>query len=122
MRHLGVAILLTFGTLASAQTPVIAPGGVLNGASFDKTGQPIPPGALVSIFGTDLTAATALASSVPLSTELGGVRVTFNGVAAPMLHAVKGSPDQLNLQVPWEVSASGTAQVVVSRNGVTSAP
>jgi trimeric autotransporter adhesin len=123
MRHLGAAFLLAFAIAAHAQTPVISPGGVLNGASFDKTGQPIPPGALVSVFGTNLTAATATASSVPLSTNLSGVSVTINGVAAPMLAVVKTPDyDQLNLQVPWEVSTSGTAQVVVSRNGVTSAP
>jgi uncharacterized protein (TIGR03437 family) len=123
MRHLVAAFLLAFAIAAHAQTPVISPGGVLNGASFDKTGQPIPPGALVSVFGTDLTAATASASSVPLSTNLSGVSVTINGFSAPMLAVVKTPQfDQLNLQVPWEVSASGTAQVVVSRNGVVSAP
>ncbi len=112
--------------LAGAQTPVIAPGGVLNGASFDKTGQPVAPGSLVSIFGTDLAAATASADSVPLSTELSGVSVTFNGVAAPMKDVVHASPDQLNTQVPWEVlpagTRNGTAQVVVTRNGVASEP
>jgi uncharacterized protein (TIGR03437 family) len=109
--------------IAAAQTPVVAPGGVLNGASFDKTGQPIPPGALVSIFGTDLAAASASADSVPLSTSLSNVTVTFNGVAAPLkdvVHSAGG--DQINAQVPWEVLTTGTAQVVVNRNGVTSAP
>jgi uncharacterized protein (TIGR03437 family) len=118
---------LSCAALASAQTPVIAPGGVLNGASFDKTGQPIPPGALVSIFGTDLSAASASADSVPLSTTLSGVTVTFNGIAAPLKDVVHGSGgDQVNAQVPWEAlavgSSTGTAQVIVSRNGVASAP
>lgn len=114
--------------IAGAQTPVIAPGGVLNGASFDKTGQPIPPGALVSIFGTDLSAATASADSVPLSTSLSNVTVTFNGIAAPMKDVVHSAAngDQINAQVPWEAlsagATSGTAQVVVTRNGVASAP
>jgi len=110
--------------IAGAQTPVIAPGGVLNGASFDKTGQPIPPGALVSIFGTDLAAASASADSVPLSTSLSNVTVTFNGVAAPLKDVVRSAAngDQINAQVPWEVQPSGTAQVVVTRNGVASAP
>jgi len=111
--------------LVHAQTPVIAPGGVLNGASFDKTGQPIPAGALISIFGTDLSAATASADSIPLGTTLSGVSVTFNGVPAPML-AVVVAPSQVNAQVPWEVlpagTQSGTAQVVVTRNGVASSP
>ncbi len=114
--------------MACAQTPVIAPGGVLNGASFDKTGQPIPPGSLISIFGTDLSAATASADSVPLSTSLSNVTVTFNGIAAPLKDVVHNAAggDQINAQVPWEVlpagMSSGTAQVVVSRNGVDSAP
>lgn len=121
MRYLAIALLASLA--AYAQTPVISPGGVLNGASFDTTGHPIPPGAIVSIFGSNLTAATAEASSVPLSTQLSSVSVTFNGVAAPMLGVYKLADfDQLNLQVPWEVSASGNAQVVVTRNGVSSAP
>ena len=62
--------LIVFAALACAafaQTPVVAPGGVLNGASFDKTtGAPVAPGALISIFGTDLSAASLSADSVPL--------------------------------------------------------
>jgi uncharacterized protein (TIGR03437 family) len=121
-----VLSILGCAALASAQTPVIAPGGVLNGASFDKTGQPIPAGALVSIFGTNLAAASASADTVPLSTQLSNVTVTFNGIAAPLKDVVhSASSDQINAQVPWETLPSGTsgsAQVVVSRNGVTSAP
>src|ERR1044071_7569568 len=107
--------LIVFAALACAafaQTPVVAPGGVLNGASFDKTtGAPIAPGALVSIFGTDLAAATASADTVPLSTQLSGVTVTFNGVAAPLKDVVHNaaSGDQVNAQVPWEVLPAGTA-------------
>jgi uncharacterized protein (TIGR03437 family) len=114
--------------IAFGQAPVIAPGGILNGASFDKTGQPIPPGALVSIFGTNLSAASASADSVPLSTTLSGVTVTFNGIPAPLKDVVHNaaSGDQVNAQVPWEAltvgSSSGTAQVVVTRNGVASSP
>jgi uncharacterized protein (TIGR03437 family) len=123
-----VVLLFAAAAIAAAQTPVIAPGGVLNGASFDKTGQPIPPGALVSIFGTDLAAASASADSVPLSTSLSNVTVTFNGVSAPLKDVVRSAAngDQINAQVPWEVlpagTSSGTAQVIVTRNGVPSAP
>jgi uncharacterized protein (TIGR03437 family) len=120
--------VLGCASLACAQTPVISPGGVLNGASFDKTGQPIPEGALISIFGTNLSAASASADSVPLSTTLSNVTVTFNGIAAPLKDVVHSAAngDQINAQVPWEVLAvganSGTAQVVVTHNGVASAP
>jgi uncharacterized protein (TIGR03437 family) len=123
---LSVLILLAAAS-ASAQTPVIAPQGVLNGGSFDKTGQPLAPGALISIFGSDLSAATASASTIPLSTDLSGVQVTFNGVKAPLKDVVHGSSfDQINAQIPFEVlpagTQNGTAQVIVTRNGVISAP
>src|SRR5215475_4884165 len=96
--------------LVYAQNPVIAPGGVLNGASFDKTGQPIPPGALVSIFGTDLATASASADTIPLSTSLSNVSVTFSGIAAPLKDVVHGPAggDQINAQVPWEALPAGT--------------
>lgn len=121
------AILTLAGAAAFAQAPVIATGGVLNGASFDKTGQPVAPGSLVSIFGTNLSAATASASSVPISTNLSSVTVTFNNVAAPLAFASSG---QINAQVPWEIlpliapGTTGTTQipVIVTRNGVASAP
>ena len=128
MRSVAVVILLVAASALYAQTPVVPPGGVVNGASFDNTGQPVAPGALISIFGTDLASATASANSVPLSTTLSGVTVTFNGVQAPLKDVVHvaGGLDQINAQLPWEVlpagTASGTAQIVVSRNGVTSAP
>ncbi len=86
-------------------------------------------GSLVSIYGTDLTAATASAGSIPLSTVLSGVSVTFNGVPAPMLNTVRAlGYDQLNVQVPWEAVAiappnsTAVVQMVVARNGVPSAP
>jgi uncharacterized protein (TIGR03437 family) len=107
------------------QTPVVVPGGVLNAASFDKTpGAMLAPGQLVSLFGTDLASQLQSNDTVPLSTSLAdGVTVTFNGVAAGLDFV---SPTQINAQLPWNVlqdgSSTGTATVVVTRNGVTSAP
>lgn len=124
---LSATLILAGGFALRAQTPVIAAGGVLNGASFDKTGQPVAPGSLISIFGNSLANATASADSIPLSTTLSSVNVSFNGVAAPLKDVVHGgSFDQINAQIPWEVlpagTTSGTAQVIVTRNGVPSAP
>jgi uncharacterized protein (TIGR03437 family) len=121
------AMLIMGGAAANAQTPVIAAGGVLNGASFDKSGVPVSPGSLVSIFGTNLSAATASALSVPISTSLSSVSVTFNNVPAPLAFV---SSDQINAQVPWDIlpiippGTNGVTQipVVVTRNGVPSAP
>jgi uncharacterized protein (TIGR03437 family) len=116
--------------VASAQ-PSVAPGGVLNGASFAKNasgqGTSVAPGSLVSIFGAGFGTTQADADTVPFSTALGGVSVTFNGVPAAMRDVLpNGQFPQLNVQVPFEVlqagQTSGTVNVVVSVGTVPSAP
>ncbi|MBZ5624353.1 MAG: hypothetical protein LAQ69_37505 [Acidobacteriia bacterium] len=109
---------------AYSQTPVVAAGGVLNAASNDKAGQ-VAPGSLISIFGTDLASSLTVADSIPLSTSLSSVSVSINNIPAPLLFVSTG---QINAQLPWQAvpvlpaGTNGTAQVVVTRNGVASAP
>jgi uncharacterized protein (TIGR03437 family) len=120
--YVGAVFILASAGAVFGQTPVVAQGGVLNGASFVK-GQAVAPGSLVSIFGTSLAAGNALANTIPLSTTLSNVSVTFNGIAAP-LSGVFHDPvngDQINAQLPWEVTA-GTANVVVKNGNNSSAP
>jgi uncharacterized protein (TIGR03437 family) len=122
--------LLVFGAvLASAQTPTIASGGIANGASFQAI--PLTPGSLFSIFGSGLASQTASASTVPFSRSLGGVTVQFvNGsttINAPIsyVHPGSGSTSQINAQIPWSLVTAGTSatvSMVVSNNGVPSAP
>jgi len=107
---------LSFMPMALAQTPAISAGGIVNAASF-AAGQPVAPGSLVAIFGNDLAPGLAQADSVPLSTSLANVSVTFNGVAAPLDFVAAG---QINAQVPYEMGP-GTANVIVTRNNVDSA-
>jgi uncharacterized protein (TIGR03437 family) len=119
MRTLTICILaLFFLSMAAFAQPSVAAGGVLNGASF-ATGQPVAPGSLVSIFGTGLASTSSAATSVPLSTQLSNVEVTFNNIAAPLNYVSSG---QINAQLPFELTGSSTAQVVVTNNGVASAP
>ncbi len=117
----GVVLVLCSACAAVAQTPVVAQGGVLNGASFVK-GQAVAPGSLVSIFGTNLASSNSVANTIPLSTSLSNVSVSFGGVKAPLIgvfhDAVNG--DQINAQLPWEVSA-GTTNVVVTNGSNSSA-
>jgi uncharacterized protein (TIGR03437 family) len=117
----GLLVVLILSTAVYAQTPTVAAGGVLNGASFDRN-MPVTPGSLISIFGSNLAATTATADSIPLSTVLGGVNVKVNGIDAPLNGVFQSaSGDQINAQLPWNVQP-GSAQVVVTRNGVASAP
>jgi uncharacterized protein (TIGR03437 family) len=104
---------------ASAQTPTVAQGGVINAANGIS---PITPGSLVSIYGTNLAAGLAQADSATWSSQLNNVSVTLNGIAAPLWFV---SGNQINAQVPWNVLTSGTsgsANVVVTNNGKPSAP
>jgi uncharacterized protein (TIGR03437 family) len=116
-----VVAILSLTAAAWAQ-PAVFTGGVVNGASFAK-GQAVAPGSLVSIFGTNLSTTSAAASSVPLSTSLGGVSVTFNNIPAPLIlvsHSAANG-DQINAQIPYELAGSSSAQVVVN-DGTASAP
>jgi uncharacterized protein (TIGR03437 family) len=122
MRWIRPAVFMAiFAASVAAQGPVVVEGGVLNAASFVK-GEPVSPGSLVSIFGSNLASGLAEADSVPLSTSLSNVSVTFNGVPAPLQFV---SPEQVNAQLPWDVLpegiSSGVADVVVTREGVPSA-
>jgi len=112
--------LLGAAAITWAQTPVVAPGGVLNTASFDRN-LPVTAGSLVAVFGSELAAGLAQADTVPLSTSLANVSVAFNTIAAPLLFV---SPGQVNAQVPWNVlpgsAVSGIASVIVRRGAASS--
>jgi uncharacterized protein (TIGR03437 family) len=116
-----LSILFVIAVAAfAADAPVINPGGVVNTAGTGSA-QAIAPGGLVSIFGSNLAATMTLSDSVPLSTKLGDVSVSINGVAAAIQFA---SPNQFNVQVPWGVQVSdsaGAGQVVLTNAGTASA-
>ena len=101
---------------AQAQSPVISDSGVANAASFER-GSGVAPGSMVSIFGTGLASGLARLDTIPLSTTIGDVSVSFNGVAAPLQFV---SENVIAAQVPWNVlpdpTVAGTASVVVTRS------
>jgi hypothetical protein len=91
-----------------AARPVLAPGGVVNAATFREGAS---PGGLVSIFGTGLTSGSSLgAGSLPLPIKLAGTTVTINGAPIPLLYV---SPLQINAQIPFEL-APGMARLAVA--------
>jgi trimeric autotransporter adhesin len=82
----------------------------------------ISPGQIVSIFGTHLSTPpiTAQFDSAGLyPASLGNTRVTFNGVAAPLLYV---STTQINAQVPYEVAGQKSVNVVITHNAAASPP
>ena len=97
--------------LVAIRTPA-APAAASNAASFLEA-TALSPGALFSLFGTNLARQTALASSLPLPRQMGGATVKINGIEAPLLFV---SPFQINAQVPFEVSP-GTAEITTALDG-----
>ncbi len=118
-----ILLLLTLSIVGPllAQMPNVPDNAVVNAASFTPFGQAghaNAPGSIVSIFGTNFAGGVASASTVPLSTSLGGVSVTFNGSPAPLFFV---GPMQINAQVPAGISGS-QATVVVTNGAGSSAP
>jgi len=92
----------------------------VNAASY---AQPISPGSIVSIFGTNLASTTVSARETPLPDKLSGTSVTLNGVTARLFFA---SPGQINLGAPRSlqsvqvtVEVSPGLPVSVTAQGIT---
>ena len=103
-------LVSSWNSSASITSPAPAIAAIANGASFKQT---YAPGMLLSVFGTNLASSTESASSVPLPDSLEGVSVMINGIAAPLYYV---SSSQLNIQVPFEVAAGGTAVLSIDNN------
>jgi uncharacterized protein (TIGR03437 family) len=82
-----------FGT-GSATAPQIA--CIVDSANLARVG-PVAPSQLITLMGTGLGPATPVAAADYITTSLGGVTVTFNGVAAPLLYV---SSTQIDVAVP----------------------
>jgi uncharacterized protein (TIGR03437 family) len=83
--------------------PTVTVSSVVNAATFAVT--PLVAGSLATVMGTNLSGKA--------------VSVTFDGVAATLLYT---GASQINLQVPAELGAKSTATLVVTVDGVSSAP
>ena len=121
IRYSGLVLMAIACGSAFGQAPAITKGGVVDAASF-SAGRPVSAGNIVAIFGTNLATKLTQTDSVLLSTTLGNVSVTFNGINAALQFV---APTQINAQVPWNVlpdGSSGTVNAVVTSQGVPSAP
>ena len=95
--------------------PVVEPRGVIN--AFTQTPAPstVGPGGIIWITGLNLASADAKAPpGGPLPTQLSGVEVRIDGVAAPLFSV---SSSKIVTQVPWETRPGAARVVVVSANG-----
>jgi uncharacterized protein (TIGR03437 family) len=99
-------------------TPVIAPGAVLNSASFSP-GEVLAPGSLVSIFGSQLADGEARSGDTPLDTNLANTEVRLNDRPMPLLYVSSG---QINAQIPYDVPSNTPLQLLVRKIDAQSYP
>ena len=108
---------VAFVRLAQAQ-PQISAGGIVNSATYAGGG--VVPGELVDIFGQNLGPASGVSNQVSagiVPNSLDGVRVWFDGIAAPILYASAG---QLNVVAPYSIAAQTSTSVRVEYLGASS--
>lgn len=107
-----VPLTLSVGT----PSPRVAANGIVSAASFMPGA--IAPGEIITIFGEGLGPASlvqaALDSAGRLSTQLDGVRVLFDGIAAPLVYV---SEKQVAAVVPYGVEGRLTADVQIEYEG-----
>ena len=89
--------------------PELTPESVRNAVTL---GGSLSPGAIASIWGTDLSHGSSVADAVPLPVSMLETSVLVNNVRAPLYFV---SSTQINFQLPYEI-APGEAEVRVERN------
>lgn len=101
-------------SIAIAPAPVVTANGVVNIGDYMPA---IASGSLASVFGQNLAIRPLASAGFPLPAQLGGVTITANGQAVPLLYV---SPTQINIQIPYEISGQTTLEVATP-NGSASA-
>ncbi len=116
---MGKNVSFTINTIG--RLPQVTALGFVNAASFR---QGWVPGSAGSIFGVGLTEGVdgeVLPQVFPFPTILRGVRVRINGIEAPILALANvNGQEQINVQVPFGLTAPGTATVRIENNGAES--
>lgn len=113
------ASVFVFTLTVIGRTPLVTAAGFVNGASFASGWT---PGGTASIFGVGLMEDVdgVLAPAPPFPTTLRGVRVLVENVPAPILSMANiNGQEQINIQVPFGIPASGTVVVTIINNGAS---
>jgi uncharacterized protein (TIGR03437 family) len=111
---------ITHGFIATpvATAPVLAPGGIMNAASYNNGS--LSPGEVVVLFGAGLGVPVLTFSTVDdvgfAATNILNTRVLFDGIPAPLLYVSSGMVSAI---VPYEVTGART-QVQVEYFGARS--
>jgi uncharacterized protein (TIGR03437 family) len=105
-----VAVLTTSGItiLASNYDAAVVPPTISSVVNAANGKQPVAPGGLVSIYGSQMSPVNMATSQIPLPTALGDSCLSINGTPVPLLFV---SSQQINAQLPFNVSGNATLSI-----------
>jgi uncharacterized protein (TIGR03437 family) len=94
--------------------PSINSGGILNAASYTA---PIAPGSIAAAYGDFLLTSAAVETQSQLPTSISGLSLQFgSGTPVPLFYV---SGNQVNFQVPWELTGQSHASLAATLSGQT---
>jgi uncharacterized protein (TIGR03437 family) len=102
-----IQVPVTFVVGGSPNVSITGIGNAASGA------QSYAPGQLIAVYGSNLAASLQIAGVQPLPLTMAGASATVNGVSAPLWFV---SPNQINLQIPYE-TAAGPAVLGIDNGG-----
>ena len=111
--YLGLKVALEAPAFTPAGSVWINPAGVVNAATFAPFTAGVSNGEFLTIYGNNLAPGTFISGSVPYQTNLAGVQVLVNGVAAPIYYVSTG---QISIIAP-SGNPFPLAQFQVNNNG-----
>ncbi|MGA3202293.1 MAG: hypothetical protein ABSF12_07325 [Bryobacteraceae bacterium] len=121
--YLGLDIaLLAPASVNTGESVYLNPTGVLNNSSNAPFTSGVAPGEILALYGTNLAPSGVVSATTAqvlsqLPTQLNGVSVLIDGLAAPLYYV---SPGQIAAIVPYDVSTFSVATIQVKNNGVLS--
>lgn len=109
-----------YGGIAQNPTPPpsIVPGGALNNLN-PVVGAPLAPGTIAQVYGAGLASASVSTGVLPLPTTFNNTFALVGPAQAPLYFLSNG---QINIQVPYEATATQQTPIVLSVNNALTLP
>jgi uncharacterized protein (TIGR03437 family) len=98
--------------------PVLSVGGTVNNSNV-VLDAPLAPGTIASVYGNQLATSPSISPGPPLLTQFQGTSIMTGGLAVPLFYV---GPQQVNIQVPFELTPNQFYPVVATLNGLSSVP
>lgn len=104
---------------ANTSAPLLRTSASVVNAASNAPHRPLAPGALVSIFGTQLAATSEEVTYAPWPTTIGGVSVTLGDRTLPLRSV---NPGRIDAVIPFGISPDASYSLVIKRGSSASFP